>query len=136
MGVWASARPAARGLYQYAASAEAAGVVDGDTLDVTLDLGLGVRLHNFRLRAVDYDAPELRTPEGVAAAGYLRALLGRYGGRLIVETFVTRADLPAMSFERYLARVWLVSGEGVRCALAGEMIAAGHGTWVPQAPRG
>ena len=36
-------------------------VVDGDTVDVTLDLGFSVRLHKQRCRLAGIDTPESRT---------------------------------------------------------------------------
>jgi micrococcal nuclease len=36
-------------------------VVDGDTIDVTLDLGFDVRLHKQRCRLAGIDTPESRT---------------------------------------------------------------------------
>ena len=36
-------------------------VVDGDTIDVTLDLGFNVLLHNQRVRLAGIDTPESRT---------------------------------------------------------------------------
>ena len=36
-------------------------VVDGDTVDVDIDLGFGVWLHNERIRLSGIDAPEVRT---------------------------------------------------------------------------
>jgi len=36
-------------------------VVDGDTVDVSIDLGFGVWLKNERVRIVGIDAPETRT---------------------------------------------------------------------------
>ena len=36
-------------------------VVDGDTIDVTLDLGFSVKLHKQRCRLMGIDTPESRT---------------------------------------------------------------------------
>jgi micrococcal nuclease len=38
-------------------------IVDGDTVDVDIDLGFGVWLHNERVRLVGIDAPESRTSD-------------------------------------------------------------------------
>lgn len=46
------------GTYRYIYDAMALRVVDGDTLDVEIDLGLDVR-HRTRLRLYGLDAPEL-----------------------------------------------------------------------------
>jgi micrococcal nuclease len=45
--------------YVYNATIER--VVDGDTIDVTLDLGFDVRLHKQRCRLAGIDTPESRT---------------------------------------------------------------------------
>ena len=45
--------------YVYKATVER--VVDGDTIDVTLDLGFDVRLHKQRCRLAGIDTPESRT---------------------------------------------------------------------------
>ena len=36
-------------------------IVDGDTIDVDIDLGFGTWIHNERVRRVGIDAPESRT---------------------------------------------------------------------------
>ena len=41
--------------------AELERVVDGDTIDVTLDLGFNVKLHKQRCRLAGIDTPESRT---------------------------------------------------------------------------
>lgn len=58
-------------------------VVDGDTMDVTLNMGLGV-LMNVRLRVHDYDAPETWRPStsaeeahGEEATAYAKELLAQ-----------------------------------------------------------
>ena len=40
-------------------------VVDGDTVDVDIDLGFGVWLQNQRIRMYGIDAPESRTSDKV-----------------------------------------------------------------------
>lgn len=61
-------------------------VVDGDTIDVILDLGFDVQLHNQRCRLAGIDTPESRTrnleekAKGIAAKIRLEELLesGRF----------------------------------------------------------
>jgi micrococcal nuclease len=55
-------------MYEY--TAETVRVVDGDTLDVRLDLGLDVRI-DVTLRLVGLNAPEMRTPEGKACKAWV-----------------------------------------------------------------
>lgn len=57
-------------------------VVDGDTVDVDIDLGFGVWLHDERVRIMGIDTPESRTSDsvekvfGLAAKNRLKELLG------------------------------------------------------------
>ena len=57
-------------------------VVDGDTVDVDIDLGFGVWLHTERVRVMGIDTPESRTSDkvekvfGLAAKHRLQELLG------------------------------------------------------------
>jgi len=58
-------------------------VVDGDTVDVDIDLGFGVWLRNERVRIMGIDTPESRTSDkvekkfGLAAKNRLKQLLGK-----------------------------------------------------------
>ena len=65
--------------------AELERVVDGDTVDVTLDLGFDVKLHKQRVRLHGIDTPEARTRNlaekklGLAAKERLKELcVGRF----------------------------------------------------------
>jgi len=64
--------------YIYKATVER--VVDGDTVDVTLDLGFDVKLHKQRVRLAQIDTPESRTRDlaekklGLAAKDRLKEL--------------------------------------------------------------
>ena len=57
-------------------------IVDGDTVDVDIDLGFGTWLHNERVRIMGIDTPESRTSDktekvfGLAAKQRLTELLG------------------------------------------------------------
>ena len=56
-------------------------VVDGDTVDVDIDLGFGVWMHKERVRLYGIDTPESRTRDleekkyGKAASAFLKAKL-------------------------------------------------------------
>ena len=58
-------------------------VVDGDTVDVDIDLGFGVWLKDERVRMMGIDTPESRTSDkveklfGLAAKSKLKELLGK-----------------------------------------------------------
>jgi endonuclease YncB( thermonuclease family) len=98
--------------------------IDGDTFAALADLGFGVR-KLIRVRALGYDAPELHGPTaeaGQEAQNYLVSLTG-FDAPL---RLVTARD--SMSFERYLARVYIGGARGDPLVdLAAIMIAAGHG---------
>ena len=58
-------------------------IVDGDTVDVDIDLGFGVWLKDERVRIMGIDTPESRTKDkvekkfGLAAKARLKSLLGK-----------------------------------------------------------
>jgi len=60
-------------------------VVDGDTVDVDIDLGFGIVLSNERVRIMGIDTPESRTRDevekkfGLASKNRLKSLLGKTG---------------------------------------------------------
>ena len=60
-------------------------VVDGDTVDVDIDLGFGVVLSDERVRIMGIDTPESRTRDkvekkfGLASKARLKQLLGKTG---------------------------------------------------------
>ena len=68
-------------MYEYAVTIKR--VVDGDTVDVDIDLGFGVVLANERVRIMGIDTPESRTRDlvekifGLAAKDKLKSLLGK-----------------------------------------------------------
>ena len=63
-------------------------VVDGDTVDVDIDLGFGVCLKDERVRIMGIDTPESRTSDrvedlfGEAAKARLKELM-KHGGKLV-----------------------------------------------------
>jgi micrococcal nuclease len=67
-------------MYEYSATIRR--VVDGDTVDVDIDLGFGVILSNQRIRLYGIDTPESRTRDpiekvfGKMAASFLKDKLG------------------------------------------------------------
>jgi micrococcal nuclease len=68
-------------MYEYKATINR--VVDGDTVDVDIDLGFGVWLKDERVRIMGIDTPESRTRDkiekkfGLAAKARLKSLLGK-----------------------------------------------------------
>lgn len=75
------------------------GVVDGDTVDVDIDLGFGVWLRKERVRIMGIDTPESRTSNeveklfGLAAKKRLAEILG--------ETSTLRTQKPGKSDEKF-----------------------------------
>jgi micrococcal nuclease len=59
-------------------------VVDGDTIKVNVDLGMGVTMTRQTIRLSDVMAPELREERGPAAAEHLRKLV--FGQWVLVNT--------------------------------------------------
>ena len=68
-------------MYEYQAIIKR--VVDGDTVDIDIDLGFGVMLKDERVRIMGIDTPESRTRDltekkfGLAAKERLKQLLGK-----------------------------------------------------------
>ena len=89
-------------------------VVDGDTVDVDLDLGFGVWLRNERVRIMGIDTPESRTSDkvekvfGLAAKARLSSLLG---SEAILETQVHKGENMKGKFGRILGNFTTINGE-------------------------
>jgi len=79
-------------MYEY--KAKLLKVIDGDTVDVDIDLGFGVWLRNERVRIMGIDTPESRTRNrieklfGLAAKKRLKELLSTK--ELVLKTFKGR----------------------------------------------
>tara|TARA_R110002153_G_scaffold27498_8_gene85407 strand:+ start:87 stop:488 length:402 start_codon:yes stop_codon:yes gene_type:complete len=73
-------------MYEYACTIKR--VVDGDTVDIDIDLGFGVVLTNQRIRLYGIDAPESRTRDkeeklyGLAAKEWLTRQVSQEGMRI------------------------------------------------------
>lgn len=100
-------------------------VIDGDTLDVTIDQGLHTH-RTERLRLLGVNTPEVKgatRPAGLAAAGYVTSWLGAVPAGaewpLIVRT--AKSD----TFGRWLATVWR-SSDGA--CLNEALLTSGHAT--------
>lgn len=75
-------------------------VIDGDTIDVLLDLGVSVYAH-VRIRIVGLDAPERRGATRVAGERAAQALAAKIEGRPVRVTL----ERDRRSFDRYLGAV-------------------------------
>ena len=66
-------------------------IVDGDTIDVDIDLGFDMWIHNERIRVMGIDTPESRTRDleekkfGLAAKEFVRSLFP-IGSEQIIKT--------------------------------------------------
>jgi micrococcal nuclease len=106
-------------MYEYQASLVRC--VDGDTVDLEIDLGFNIRIRE-RFRISGIDTPELNSSnplERVAAkdaTAYLSALLG--SGLLMVKTEKDKRE----KYGRYLCTIKMPDGHDV----SDEMIKAGH----------
>lgn len=106
-------------MYEY--KARIVKVVDADTVWADVDLGFDVRRKDsFRLFGID--APEMGTPEGVAAKAFLEGHI-RVGDVITVRTEKDRRE----KFGRYLANLYV--GD---LHLNAALIDAGHATVYPR----
>jgi micrococcal nuclease len=87
-------------MYQY--EAEVLRVIDGDTLDLFIDLGFKVGF-NTRIRMIGIDTPEKWHPYGKVVKAYLQQLLE--GNKIMLD--VTKKD----KYGRYLGVVYLNRGD-------------------------
>ncbi len=110
-------------LYHYRAVVDR--VVDGDTVDVTLDLGFDIQMKG-RVRFHGVNAPESRTRDavekeaGLAAKRYVEDWISAVEGTVIIETSLDEKG----KYGRILGRI--LDGDG-EC-LNDEMVSLGHAT--------
>lgn len=98
-------------LYNY--KAQIVNVVDADTIDVLLDLGLGIFIKE-RIRIYGIDAPERFTDEGKAATQFVHDLIELHGTSVQVETSKDSKG----KYGRYIGIVeWIDAGVGLGTAL-------------------
>ena len=81
-------------MYEY--RAKILRVVDGDTVDVDIDLGFGVWMHKERVRMMGIDTPESRTRDkvekkfGLASKEYVKAFLP-IGSMQVLKTEIDKS---------------------------------------------
>ena len=93
-------------MYEY--NAKVLRIVDGDTIDVDIDLGFGVWIHKERIRLEGIDTPESRTRDleekkfGLLSKEYVRSLLP-VGSivKLVCKSYDSKGK-----FGRILGEVW------------------------------
>lgn len=104
--------------------------VDGDTVDVDIDLGFGVWLKDERVRIMGIDTPESRTSDkveklfGEAAKTRLKELL-KNGGKLITTEDKNGEDMKG-KFGRILGDFYVERTQGKRERVTDIMIEEGH----------
>lgn len=87
-------------------------VVDGDTIDVDIDLGFGTWIHNERVRLLGVDTPECRTRDelekqfGLLAKHVVEGFCPE-GSKVVLQTEMDDKG----KFGRTLGIVWVDSGE-------------------------
>lgn len=92
-------------------------VIDGDTVDLTIDLGFNIH-HKSRFRLYGINAPERnRKDVWSAAKGYLNTLLTEYKDSLIAVTFKDKKD----KYGRYLVSIQTTDGYDINL----KMVSAG-----------
>ena len=99
-------------------------VVDGDTVDVEIDLGFGVWLRNERVRLAGIDAPESRTSDAVekvfgqAAKDRVNSLLGAEA--VLISQISKSGDNIKGKFGRIIGNFKTINGENVADVLMSE----------------
>ena len=99
-------------------------VVDGDTVDVDIDLGFGVWLRNERVRLAGIDAPESRTSDAVekvfgqAAKDRVNSLLGAEA--ILISQISKSGDNIKGKFGRIIGNFKTINGEFVADVLMSE----------------
>lgn len=102
-------------------------VVDGDTVDMELDVGFRWSMRDrFRLYGPDpagkvgLDAPEMNTPEGRAARDWLVARLA--GAKLVARTILDARE----KYGRLLVVLFAQRATDLWANVNAELLAAGH----------
>ncbi|NUS25039.1 MAG: thermonuclease family protein [Streptomyces sp.] len=85
-------------MYEYAARATK--VIDGDTLDLLVDVGFGIHVQQ-RVRLLGINCPEHGTIAGTDATAYTREWIQQHGPDLVVRTVKDRRE----KYGRLLAQV-------------------------------
>ena len=99
-------------------------VVDGDTVDVDIDLGFGVWLRNERVRLAGIDAPESKTSDAVekvfgqAAKDRVNSLLGAEA--ILISQISKSGDNIKGKFGRIIGNFKTINGENVADVLMSE----------------
>ncbi len=107
-------------MYQYQAVIQK--IIDGDTFEIDIDLGLSIWVHNERIRLFGVDTPEvygvkMGSPEwvlGNKASEFVKSVLHQ-NDEIIVETVKDKKE----KYGRYLAVVYAKIDAGILSGLTG-----------------
>ncbi len=113
-------------MYEYRATV--ASTYDADTVRLNVDLGFGIWTVKRAFRLAGIDAPELGTPEGLAARDWLRNLIP-VGSPVIAITQKDQGD----KYGRFLASLFLP--EAPLISINQKLIDAGHAVPYSGGPR-
>lgn len=120
-------------LYFY--SAEVKKIIDGDTLDIVIDLGFDT-LRKSRVRLYGVNTPESRTSNieekklGLAAKEFTEQWVSNLGGKIKIQTILDKNE----KYGRILAMVWDDNGnclnkDIINMGFAREYFGIGDKTW-------
>lgn len=98
-------------MYSYEAKVNR--VIDGDTVDLDIDLGFRARLHNVRCRLIGIDTPESRGKKKCEAGLQAKNLVTQEltGQTVLIRSYKDETtDINSDSFGRWLVRIYLENG--------------------------
>ena len=104
-------------------------VVDGDTLDVDIDLGFSMKLTGQRLRLLRVNTPERKgktKTAGDAAWRFAKDWLGSHNNLLIRSRKIEPGHGEKDSFGRYLVEVFGDNEYGEQVCLNSALLDSGH----------
>ena len=99
------------------------GVYDGDTVTISLDLGMKIKRDGLKIRLYGIDSPELRGKTLVKAResrDFLRSKV--LDKSVLVQTIRDKKG----KYGRYLANIWAESPDGSWCSINDLMVSEGY----------
>ena len=106
-------------------------VIDGDTVDVDIDLGFGIILRDERVRLMDIDTPESRTRDkvekkfGIASKKRLKEMIGGKSGPILHTQINKKGEDMKGKFGRILGD-FTVEHNGKRRMVTDILVEEGH----------
>ena len=99
------------------------GVYDGDTVTISLDLGMKIKRDGLKIRLYGIDSPELRgktLAKARESRDFLRSKV--LGGDILVQTVRDKKG----KYGRYLANIWVESSDGSWQSVNDLMVSEGY----------